>query len=543
MKPAQPAHATLAAHRFGLGEARAEATVGADPRAWLLSQIGPADAQRATFGDTLLNAEDSLRLHADLARVRRQLRNATQRPTSADAVALQPGAPASSTAASMADSAMQSSATPSSATPMASEQPLADQLRAAVQADVRSRFVTAAHTARPFAERLALFWANHFAVSVDKASVRALAGPFEREAIRPHIAGRFEDMLRAAVLHPAMLRYLDNDVSAGPHSRAVQQRARRAREQDADQVPRLTGLNENLAREILELHTLGAPAARAGVYTQADVTAFAAVLTGWRLRAFTTVDATPVRSRNTAADVGVTSITASSAVEPGAGLLAGNTTTRFDPSWHEPGDKTVLGQRVPEGPDGLALVLTHLANHPATASFVATKLVRHFVADDPPAALVAALAKAFTRSGGDLSVVYRALIDAPEAWLPAPAKFKSPEEMVISAARLLGMAPGAFERIADGGTGRLGQRVQAVPSPAGWPDAAVEWLGPDAVWKRVEWATRVAERMGRNVDARALAMSAFGPLLGENTTRQIDRAADGPQALALLLLSPEFQRR
>jgi uncharacterized protein (DUF1800 family) len=127
--------------------------------------------------------------------------------------------------------------------------------------------------------------------------------------------------------------------------------------------------------------------------------------------------------------------------------------------------------------------------------------------------------------------------------LPQPAKLKTPEEFVISSARLLGLGERAFERAPDGGIGALGQRVQAAPSPAGWPDRAEEWLGPDAVWKRVEWATRVGNLLGRGVDARALARAGLGPLLAADTARQIERAADGPQALALLLLAPEFQRR
>ena len=344
-----------------------------------------------------------------------------------------------------------------------------------------------------------------------KASARGLVGAFEREAIRPHIAGRFEDLLRAAVMHPGMLRYLDNEQSAGPHSRVVQRVARRAAD---GETPRITGLNENLAREVLELHTLGAAAARAGTYTQADVTAFAAVLTGWRVPAVAYMgrsdDASP---------------------------------TRFDAAWHEPGEKSLLGKRYREGSEALSQVLHDLARHPATAQFIATKLARHFVADEPPPALVERLAQSYRQSDGDLPSVYRSLLDAPEAWQPTAAKLKSPEEMVLSCARVLRLGTVAFQRQPDGGVSSLGQRVQAAPSPAGWPDKAEEWLGPDAVWKRVEWVTRVADRVGGQVDARALAQASLGPLLSAGTARQIERAADAPQALALLLLSPEFQRR
>ncbi len=515
MKSSQRPHAVIAAHRFGLGEADAEATVGADPREWLARQVGPAEAQRVAPSDVPIGVVEALRRHAELQQQRRQR-------SAAPTMSPEPS-PMTGEAPSMNATVppMRAAAVPPNELP--------DPVRAVALADLRARFVTAASTKRPFAERIALFWANHFTVSLAKNSARGLVGAFEREAIRPHIAGRFEDLLRAAVMHPAMLRYLDNDQSSGPQSRLVQQRTRRAREEGAD-APRVTGLNENLAREVLELHTLGAASARAGVYTQADVTAFAAVLTGWRVPAYTYAEGLDLgpaarRSRDTIAPMGEES------------------PTRFEPAWHEPGAKNVLGDRIAEGPGGLGQVLALLARHPATATFIATKLARHVVADDPPPALVDHLVQAWRRSDGDLGAVYRALIEAPLAWASVPAKLKSPEEFVVSTARVLGLEGKAFDRAPDGGTGPLGQRVQAAPSPAGWPDVAAEWLGPDAVWKRVEWATRIAERSGASIDARSLATSAFGPLLGENTVRQIERAADGKQALALLLLSPEFQRR
>ena len=460
-------HAAIAAHRFGLGEASLEAISG-DPRQWLLAQIGPAEAPR---GDGLLSTAQALE-HVAAEREKRQL---AKNP------------PAGMTA----------------------EQVLAGHYREVIVADARSRLLTAATSTRPFAERLHLFWANHFTVSLAKGATRGLVGAFERDAIRPHIAGPFETMLLASTTHPAMLRYLDNVQSAGPHSRIVARAARRAEQQG--EGPKITGLNENLAREVLELHTLGAESTRGpgGSYSQADVTAFARVLTGWRV-----------------------------------GVQSTDPTQAFDANWHEPGAKTVLGKVYSEGPDALRQVLHDLAFHPATAHFIATKLARHFVADTPPPTLVDRLALTYLRNDTRLAPVYQELIRSPEAWNPQPMKLKTPEEFVLSATRVLRLNPRLFERGEAGvGISALGQRTQAAPSPAGWSDRTEDWLGPDAVWKRIEWSTRTANRIGSSVDARALAAQSLGPLLSPDTQTQIERAADGPQALALLLMAPEFQRR
>ena len=461
-------NAAIAAHRFGLGEARI-ADIAGDPQAWLMAQIGPAEPQR---GSGLANGAEGLKRYIQFVQRRRE------------------AAPAMEGAGN-------------------AEQQFGEHFREIVQADVRARLSTAAMSTRPFNERLALFWANHFTVSMAKGSARGIVGAYEREAIRPNIAGSFEGLLKAAVHHAGMLRYLDNDNSAGPDSAVVRRLARKPRGEN-EPGPRITGLNENLAREVLELHTLSV----GGGYAQADVTAFANVLTGWRVPLRDLVNAAP-----------------------------GTATSRFEPAFHQPGAKTVLGKRYAEGPDALDAVLHDLALHDSTARFVSTKLARHFVADEPPPALVARLADTWRKTGGQLPALYRTLIEAPEAWAAQPVKLKTPEEFVVSSARLLGLGDKAFQRQPDGAINQLGQRVQAAPSPAGWPDRAEEWLGPDAVWKRVEWATRVAERVGRQTDARSLARTSLGVGLGEQSTLQIERAADGPQALALLLLSPEFQRR
>ncbi len=480
-----PRNAAIAAHRFGLGESDLS-VVGSDAAAWLKSQIGPADAQPpAAAGTALATLADGVRAHARFIQAQRGRAE-----------------PANNMAA-MGDAAQAQIST---------EQRFVEHFREITLADQRAHLAAAVQTRRPFAERLALFWSNHFTVSLAKAQARALVGSFEREAIRPHIAGSFKTLLKSAVTHGSMLRYLDNDRSAGPNSRLARLRAQRpARAEELRQQP--TGLNENLAREVLELHTLGA-ASKA--YSQSDVTAFAAVLTGWRILA------RPAEQLD---------------------LPSNATVAGFDAVWHEPGPKTVLGQSVPEGEAGLDAVLDLLTRHPATAQFIALKLARHFVADEPPAALVQRLARRFESSQGHLPAVYAELIDAPETWAESPQKLKTPAEFAVSTYRLLQVGTPALQRLADAGIQQMGQRIQGAPSPAGWPDKQDEWLGPDAVWKRVEWSTRVADRMGRQVDARKLAQQSLGSSLSRDTATQIERAADGPQALALLLLSPEFQRR
>lgn len=345
---------------------------------------------------------------------------------------------------------------------------------------------------RPVRERLVRFWSNHFAVSTSRKEVRAVCGPYERECIRPRICGRFEALLVNAERHPAMQVYLDNTRSIGPNSLAGQRSGR--------------GLNENHAREILELHTLGVD----GGYTQADVEAFAAILTGWGL----------VRGRG----------------EIGGGFT-------YDPVRHEPGPKRFLGQTYPEaGEDEGRLALKALAHHPHTARFVCTKLVRHLVDDDPPLELVSLAAQRFLETEGDLRQVYLALVDHPALWERTLTKLKTPEELVISTARALGYETEGRQMLRS--VDYLGQQPFGAPSPQGWPDVAMEWLGPEAVLGRVEWADRVARDASHRVDDPvALARDLLGPTLSERTADAIAQAPTKSEGLALFLASPEFQRR
>jgi uncharacterized protein (DUF1800 family) len=360
------------------------------------------------------------------------------------------------------------------------------------QAGVGARTTSALQTQTPFVERLVHFWANHFAVSVDKLLIVGMAGGFEADAIRPNVLGNFEDLLLAAIRHPAMLLYLDQAQSAGPGS-AMATRGR--------------GLNENLAREILELHTIGV---RSG-YTQEDVKEFARALTGWTL--------------------------------PGEASTANDSTFRFVPALHEPGPRNMLGKTYADaGEEQARAMIRDLVAAPATALHVASKLARHFVADEPPQALVRQLAATFTRTKGDLPSIYRDLIASPLAWQPAPEKFKSPWEWSISSLRALGYRALAATQASNLMT-QLGQPVWRPGSPAGYKDTAATWAGPDALLRRVEVAQRFAQDASNTMDARDLAPRVLAGPLSEATSIAVARAESRGTALALLLVSPEFLRR
>lgn len=197
----------------------------------------------------------------------------------------------------------------------------------------------------------------------------------------------------------------------------------------------------------------------------------------------------------------------------------------------------MLGRVYPQGPQALDQVLEDLALHPATAQHLAHKLARHVLADEPSPALVARLRQAYRYSGGDLLALHGALVQAPDAWAAPQRKLKTPQEHALSCAPLLGLDARWLIPLADGGIGTMGQPLMRAPSPAGWPDGADDWLAPDGVWKRIEWTQRLAARFGDGMDARALAARALGPLLSENTRQQVERAADGTQALVLVLLT------
>ncbi len=362
-------------------------------------------------------------------------------------------------------------------------------LRKAYVAEAASLTKVRVETEEPVIERLTAFWCNHFTVSVRKPIVTGIAGAFEREAIRPHVLGRFSDMLHAVVRHPAMLAYLDNMQSIGPNSIVGIRRDR--------------GLNENLAREVLELHTLGVD----GGYTQADVREFAKILTGWSVNR-----------------------------REGTGAFA------FYARNHEPGGKSLLGKRYPDSgmEEGVA-ALDDLARHSATARHLAFKLARHFVSDRPPQGLVESLAGVFLETGGDLRAMSEMLIDSREVWETPLPKIKTPSEFVVSAMRAIEYR-GEPRRLYLA-LRLLGQAPYAAPSPAGWPDEAAKWISPHALLQRAEFAMRIGRRLRGGDVAERLLSQTIGPVAARATRVAVTEVPDRIEAVATLFASPEFQRR
>lgn len=347
-------------------------------------------------------------------------------------------------------------------------------------------------TQQPFIERMVEFWTNHFTVSMDKKSTLGLYRDYQYQAIRPHVTGYFADMLIAVSQHPAMLTYLDNVNSFGNNSKIAERYKR--------------GLNENLAREILELHTLGVN----GGYTQQDVIELAKMLTGWG------VD-TPKNN-------------------------SGRMRFAFNKFAHEPNKKVLLGQTFkPNGMNEGLDALRMIATHKSTARFLSEKLARYFVSDAPPESLISRLEAAYMSSGGHLGTVMRALIDAPESWEEPLSKIKPVPDFVVSAFRATGYAPTQAEILEA--YDAMDYKPFGAPSPDGFSFQNIDLASPTAVMKRIEWAQDFAQRLDKTIDPYALAQNLFGTVMQEETAFAIKGAETGTQGIVLLLMSLEFQKR
>ncbi|WP_143302228.1 DUF1800 domain-containing protein [Candidatus Entotheonella palauensis] len=440
-------NAYIAANRFGFGPRPRElARIGDDARGWLKAQIQPENSPPAAFS-ALPETADSVLEMANARRTGTKAYQATVERLS----------------------------------------------KAHAPAELKARIEVMTTSESPFRERLVQFWSNHFTVSGQEPKVLPLAGAYEREVIRPHVFGRFEKLLLAAIRHPAMLMYLDNQYSFGPNSPLGQV------------VP---GFSERLAQEILMHHTLSPD----GPYGQDDVHALAKMLTGW-----------------SHGGIG------------GRGPHDGH--FRFRPTGHEPGAKSFLGKHYPEsGVEEAERALAFLAGHHATARFISTKLVRHFVADDPPPAAVRAITRVFSDSGGDLAQVAAALVDLDIAWAVPLTKVKTPYELVVSTLRTMGhqgIEPHGLMRSLR----ELGQQAYRARTPAGWSDQAKDWMVPDALIRRIDWAREIASRAPRTLDPLALADIAIGPVASRATLDTVKQAPSVEVGIALVLASAEFQQR
>jgi len=449
------AHALV---RFGLGR-RVSDPLPSDPHAWLqLQLVGPDKAAITPPASSALGLE--------VARVERMMRRQE----------------ATAVGAATPENPMMPTVMTPNGTAAGGENPG----RALYQAQAAAELAHAVTTQQPYRERLVWFWTNHFTVSLKRAEITPLAAAFVEEAIRPHVTGRFEDMVLAVMRHPAMLLYLDNAGSVGPQSLAGLRSHR--------------GLNENLARECMELHTVTPLAG----YSQADVTAFAKLLTGWSVER----------------------------EKPPLGF-------RYRPQAHEPGMQVVMGQRFAADEDGGVAALRFLANHPATHRVLATKLVAYFVADTPPPDAVRRIEGVLRDTRGNLGAAASELIHLDAAWQPG-TKVRTPTDLVVAAVRALDIPPDTVPMV--GILGGLGQPPWTAPAPNGWPDRAADWASPEAMIRRIDWANGYAGRIGDR-DVLDLATATLGPLLRPATVDAMRHAGSRRDAFALFLSSPEFQRR
>ncbi|MFK4525327.1 uncharacterized protein (DUF1800 family) [Bradyrhizobium japonicum] len=493
MSNSAKAEAVLALHRFGMGPRPGSlAAVGTDPRGALIAELDRPLALSAAA--SLPTSAKAYRTVAD-ANARRAARaKQAQQQAKKQQVAAVPTAPGDQAQAqAQTEGQAPAQGQEKDAAEMAAKQAadaVPDPGRPIYLQDAKLRIEAALAADIGFAERLVWFWSNHFCISAYK--IQSMSGAYEREAIRANALGHFVDLLLAVEGHPAMLFYLDNLGSMGANSIAGINRSR--------------GLNENIAREIMELHTLGV---RTG-YTQDDVISFANVLTGWTL------------------------------VPPGDNPEHGGEFT-FNPRLHEPGGQTVLGKRYEqEDAEQGRAVLRDLAAHPATATHVATKLVRHFVADEPPPPLVEQMAKTFRDTEGDLKQVAITMVSSDDAWHGSPSKLKRPSEWGVGMVRATGITVVDPTRF-TAGQELLGEGLWRPSAPKGYPDDEASWI--DGIGRRLDIANNFAERVAATADPQGIIEGVFASQIAPEVKQAVGRAESRQQALALLFMSADFQRR
>jgi uncharacterized protein (DUF1800 family) len=459
----------IALNRFGMGAKSGQRNaISADPRGWLLSQI---TAKPPTISYTLPSSKEVV---LNFIKLRNLKTKAKQDENSAEVQAFR------------------------------------EDMRKKFLGAIGSRLDAATLSEAPLREQMVLFWSNVFTVSAGKKfQFLPLYLAFERDAIRPHVFGNFADMLVAATKHPGMLVYLNNAQSIGPHSKAGEKREK--------------GLNENLARETLELHSLGVD----GGYTQADVISLAKIITGWTLINEKLLEKTGKNPMLHVDDDGFA----------------------FMPLMHEPGPQTLLGKTYDQPGVEQGLTALHdLARHPSTAHYMATRLVTHFIGDDPPPRCVDQIAKVFRDTNGNLAEVTTALVNLPEAWQFQTPKIKSPYELLVAQIRALNIShgpnPGQIsDQIIFQSLNDLGHLPLNANSPAGWTEHTSDWASGTGIMKRIEWAQALARRISYDSNIADLANDLFGDALQSSTLQAIKLAPSQVDAITLLLTCPEMQKR
>lgn len=440
----------VAANRFGLGAKKGELqTIAQGPVQWLSKQLVSFQ-----YDNSRWDSEKAIQAVSDFYQAKRKQKNSVN--------------------ASKADG-------------------VADRKKIIKEA-IRTSVNTLSHamqTQDSFQARLIDFFSNHFSVSANNLKMQALAPTLEREAIAANLTGSFYQLLIAVEMHPAMIIYLNNEQSAGPDSKFAQRKKQR-------------GINENLAREILELHTMGVN----GGYTQNDVKELAMSITGW------------------------------SVGNPQRGEKA---VFKFRKALHQPGDRFLVGKKYTQQNENQGKqILYDLSIHPSTARFVCFKIARHFIADQPNDDLVKTMTRTWIRSKGLIPEVLKTMIDHPLSWQKEQKKFKTPREFIISAVR----ACGRWDRSKIGpyaALNLLGQAPFGAGSPAGYGDVSSSWDGGEALVSRIEWADHFSA--GFKTDPAMIARNALGSQLSRETQTMIQRAESRQQGLAIFLMSPEFQRR
>lgn len=449
--------ATIAINRFGLGAKPSEFIAAhKDPKQWLISQLQLKPAIH--FNSDVAHSNEIMQTLAELRKQKKSDQNNLKSDKSSEA--------------------------PQTKTPKVSYhrqtylQLSIDTLKHAINSENSLNW------------RLLDFFSNHFSVSSASTVMTALAPTLEREAIAPCLLGRFDDLLISVIQHPAMLIYLNNEKSFGPNSKIAKKNGR--------------GLNENLAREILELHTLGVDSG----YDQKDVIELAKGITGWSV-------ANPLKDK-----------------EQGF---------KYRRSGHEPGVRTLLNKTYSqkESEQGKSM-LRDLAVHPATAKHISYKLAHHFISDNPPASLVNKMTDRWLATNGDIKEVMTTMINADEAWHVEKLKFKTPREFLISSLRALDLETNNRQLYSSLVT--LGQQPFKAGSPAGYSDREEDWNGANALMSRVNWASTIAART-KKIQIEDIIKNSFSEYISQLSYQTISRAESRKQALTLFLMSPEFLRR